>query len=48
MREAMLASFPLGRMGEPADIAKITVLMASDVTGYITGQVIHVSGGNVM
>jgi len=48
MREAMLASFPLGRMGEPADIANITVIMASDVTGYITGQVIHVSGGNVM
>ena len=48
MREAMLASFPLGRMGEPADIASITAIMASDVTSYITGQVIHVSGGNVM
>ena len=48
MREAMLASLPLGRMGEPADIANISVIMASDVTGYITGQVIHVSGGNVM
>jgi NAD(P)-dependent dehydrogenase (short-subunit alcohol dehydrogenase family) len=48
MREGMMASFPLGRMGAPADIANITVLMASDVTGYITGQVIQVSGGNVM
>jgi NAD(P)-dependent dehydrogenase (short-subunit alcohol dehydrogenase family) len=48
MREAMLAAFPLGRLGSPADIANITVIMASDVTGYITGQVIHVSGGNVM
>jgi NAD(P)-dependent dehydrogenase (short-subunit alcohol dehydrogenase family) len=48
MREAMLAAFPLGRMGTAADIANITVIMASDVTGYITGQVLHVSGGNVM
>ncbi len=48
MREAMLAAFPLGRMGTPTDIANITVLMASDVTNYITGQVIQVSGGNVM
>jgi 3-oxoacyl-[acyl-carrier protein] reductase len=48
MREAMLANFPLGRLGTPADIANITVIMASDVTNYITGQVIQVSGGNVM
>jgi NAD(P)-dependent dehydrogenase (short-subunit alcohol dehydrogenase family) len=48
MREAMLATFPLGRLGTPADIAGITVIMASDVTGYVTGQVIQVSGGNVM
>lgn len=48
MRQAMLTAFPLGRMGTPADIANITVIMASDVTSYITGQVIHISGGNVM
>jgi NAD(P)-dependent dehydrogenase (short-subunit alcohol dehydrogenase family) len=48
MREEMLKGFPLGRMGTPADIANITVLMASDATSYITGQVIQVSGGNVM
>jgi NAD(P)-dependent dehydrogenase (short-subunit alcohol dehydrogenase family) len=48
MREGMMAEFPLGRMGAPRDIANITVLMASDVTDYITGQVIQVSGGNVM
>lgn len=48
MREAMLAAFPLGRMGTAADIANITVIMASDVTSYITGQVINISGGNVM
>jgi len=48
MREGMLAAFPLGRMGTAVDIANITVLMASDVTGYITGQVLQISGGNVM
>jgi NAD(P)-dependent dehydrogenase (short-subunit alcohol dehydrogenase family) len=48
MREAMLAGFPLGRLGTPTDIANITVIMASDMTNYITGQVINVSGGNVM
>jgi NAD(P)-dependent dehydrogenase (short-subunit alcohol dehydrogenase family) len=48
MREAMLAAFPLGRMGTPTDIANITVIMASDATAYITGQVLQVSGGNVM
>ncbi len=47
-RAAMLGSFPLGRLGTAADIANVTVLLASDVTGYMTGQVIHVSGGSVM
>jgi NAD(P)-dependent dehydrogenase (short-subunit alcohol dehydrogenase family) len=48
MREAMLANFPLGRLATPADIASITVIMASEATNYITGQVIQVSGGNVV
>jgi NAD(P)-dependent dehydrogenase (short-subunit alcohol dehydrogenase family) len=48
MRAAMLGSFPLGRLGTAADIANVTVLLASDVTGYMTGQVVHVSGGSVM
>lgn len=48
MRAAMLGTFPLGRMGTAADIANATVLLASDVTSYVTGQVLHVSGGSVM
>ncbi len=48
MRAAMLGTFPLGRMGTAADIAKATVILASDVTSYVTGQVFHVSGGSVM
>jgi len=48
MRAAMLGTFPLGRMGTPTDMANATALLASDVTSYITGQVLHVSGGSVM
>jgi 3-oxoacyl-[acyl-carrier protein] reductase len=48
MREMMLKSFPLGRIGTAADMANAVVLMASDVTSYVTGQVFHVSGGSVM
>jgi NAD(P)-dependent dehydrogenase (short-subunit alcohol dehydrogenase family) len=48
MRALMLESFPVGRMGTAADMANAVVLMASDVTSYVTGQVFHVSGGSVM
>lgn len=48
MRAAMLGTFPLGRIGTAADIANATVILASDVTSYVTGQVFHVSGGSVM
>lgn len=48
IRAAMLGNFPLGRMGTAVDIANATVLLASDVTSYVTGQVLHVSGGSVM
>ena len=36
---------PLGRIGEPADIAKVVSFLASDDAGWITGQVIPVAGG---
>jgi NAD(P)-dependent dehydrogenase (short-subunit alcohol dehydrogenase family) len=48
MRAAMLGTFPLGRMGTAGDMANAAVLLASDVTNYVTGQVLHVSGGSVM
>jgi 2-hydroxycyclohexanecarboxyl-CoA dehydrogenase len=47
-REAMAKTMPLGRIGTAADIASVTVFLASDVTSYVTGQVWHVSGGSVM
>jgi len=36
---------PLGRIGKPADIAKVVSFLASDDAGWITGQVIPVAGG---
>jgi 3-oxoacyl-[acyl-carrier protein] reductase len=36
---------PLGRLGQPADVANAILFLASDETGYITGQVIPITGG---
>jgi len=45
----MLAKMiPLGRGATPADIANAAVFFASDVSGYATGQVLHISGGSVL
>jgi 3-oxoacyl-[acyl-carrier protein] reductase len=38
---------PLGRFGEPADVAGAAVFLASDEAAYITGQVVNVNGGLV-
>ena len=44
-REMIMAKIPLGRMGEPADVADLAVFLASDKSSYITGQLIHPDGG---
>jgi 3-oxoacyl-[acyl-carrier protein] reductase len=46
--EASLAQIPLGRMGQPEDIANLALFLASDMASYITGQVICVDGGIIM
>ncbi|WP_237710502.1 SDR family oxidoreductase [Saccharopolyspora spinosa] len=43
--EQMAAQTPLGRIAEPADIADIAAFLASDDSRWVTGQVIHASGG---
>jgi 3-oxoacyl-[acyl-carrier protein] reductase len=47
-REAMVTQIPLGRAGTAGDIAAAVLFLASDQAAYITGQVIHVSGGMYM
>jgi 3-oxoacyl-[acyl-carrier protein] reductase len=48
VKEAMLSQIPLGKAGTPEDIADAILFLASDRAAYITGQVIHVSGGMYM
>ncbi len=46
--EGMKARVPLGRMGEPRDIANAYLFLASDEGSYITGTVLRVDGGIVV
>lgn len=48
VKEKMLTDIPLGRMGEPEDVANTVLFLASDQASYITGQVVNVDGGMVM
>jgi 3-oxoacyl-[acyl-carrier protein] reductase len=48
VKEAMLAQIPLGRFGQPEDVAEVVAFLASDKAAYISGQVIHVNGGMYM
>jgi short-subunit dehydrogenase len=41
----LLTKIPLGRIGEAEDIARMAVVLASDVAGYITGTTVFVDGG---
>ncbi len=47
-KEAMLGMIPLQRAGTPQDVADAITFLASDQAAYITGQVIHVTGGMYM
>ncbi len=46
-RAALLESIPLKRLGVPGDIAGAVLFLASDLGGYVTGQVIVVDGGMI-
>jgi 3-oxoacyl-[acyl-carrier protein] reductase len=47
-RSALLASIPLGRLGQAEEVAHAVVFLASAQAGYITGTELHVNGGMVM
>ena len=47
-RKLIIQSIPLGRVGEPDDIAKAAVFLASDYADYITGEIMDVDGGFMM
>lgn len=47
-RDRILNTVPLKRMGRPEDVANLALFLASDLSGYITGEVIRVDGGLCM
>jgi len=47
-KSALLARIPLGRLGQPEDIAAAVAYLASPAAGYVTGAVLHVNGGMYM
>jgi 3-oxoacyl-[acyl-carrier protein] reductase len=45
-QKEIVANTPLGRLGQPDDSAKVAVFLASDDSGWVTGETLLVSGGN--
>jgi 3-oxoacyl-[acyl-carrier protein] reductase len=45
LEKQIVSQTPLGRMGQPQDIAKIALFLASDDSGWMTGERIQASGG---
>lgn len=44
-KKIMLDQIPMGRFGEPAEVAKLCLFLASDLASYVTGEEIKVTGG---
>src|SRR5260221_6547885 len=48
LEKSILPHIPLGRLGEPEEIARCVVFLASDESGFITGATLTANGGQVM
>ena len=47
-RSMLLNNIPLGKLGQPEDIASAVLFLASDMGSYISGETLHVNGGMYM
>jgi 3-oxoacyl-[acyl-carrier protein] reductase len=45
VRDDMLTNIPLGRLGEPREIANVALFLCSPLASYVSGQTIEVNGG---
>jgi 3-oxoacyl-[acyl-carrier protein] reductase len=45
VKQELLSRFPMGRIGQPEDAARLIAFLASEEAGWITGQIIHSTGG---
>lgn len=48
VREKQIKAIPLGRLGEPEEVAKLITFLASDDASYIVGETININGGLLM
>ena len=48
MEKSILPAIPVGRLGEPEEIARCVVFLASDDSGFITGATLSANGGQIM
>ena len=44
-KEALASQIPMGRLGNPDEIAQAVLFLAGESGSYITGQTLHVNGG---
>jgi 3-oxoacyl-[acyl-carrier protein] reductase len=47
-RQALGEAFPLGRLGQPADVAAAALFLASSASSWITGATLDIAGGKIM
>ncbi len=48
LKEHILPHIPVGRLGEPEEIARCVVFLASDEAGFITGSTLTANGGQYL